>query len=179
MSRALRALMQDLTLCLEAGTNPCLRETAAGLLTSRLRPCLLIVRRIGHAHAGAIDHDNASACHRSWRPRCCNCSDVCFRMRRSASPFSLLRAWQYAEVDADGNGMDRAVAKACTLRTTSWHPPSASRTWVKNAQNVFSLLNIRRRLKSPSASLRNSRRRWRNIMSSPVIVRDFELGKEV
>ena len=45
----------------EAGTDAGLREAAAGLLASRLGPCLLVAGRIGHAHARSIDHDDASA----------------------------------------------------------------------------------------------------------------------
>ena len=52
-------------------------------------------------------------------------------------------------VDLAGIGIDRAAATDCIFRTTSWQPPSASRAWEKNPQNVFSLLNKRRRLKVP------------------------------
>ena len=42
----------------EAGTDTGLRKAAAELLASRLRPCCLVVRRIGHAHSRSVDNDD-------------------------------------------------------------------------------------------------------------------------
>ena len=59
-------------------------------------------------------------------------------------------------MDFAGIGIDRAVATDCIFLTTSWQPPSASSVWEKNPQNVFSLLNKRRRLKAPFCVFSNA-----------------------
>jgi len=76
---------------------------------------------------------------------------VCLNMAGRLDIFRFFPAWQYAAVDEEGKALDFIAAKACSLRTTSLHPPSASMTCVKNAQNVFSLLKNLRRLCKPDS----------------------------
>src|SRR6266568_6874537 len=90
--------------------------------------------------------------------RCSKQSAVWARMSESICCGNFFRAVQYEAVEDEGILIPLSDAYDCSLRITSKQPPSASSTWLKKAQKVFSLENSLLRLMAPDRSFFSSLR---------------------